>query len=64
MQINFYSGIEKLVKVGWYDDDVKYWGKTVESFEISEDERLIGCEIYYDKSYFLGVTWFKMKDFK
>ncbi len=46
--MNFYSGQERLVKVGRDDDDfVKGWGKRVESFEIAADERLIGAELNY-----------------
>ena len=48
-QINFYSGQERLVKVGGYNDDydVKTWGGRVETFEIASDERLIGAELAY-----------------
>jgi hypothetical protein len=42
--INFYSGREKLVKVGGYDDGyLKTFGGRVESFEIAADEQLIGA---------------------
>ncbi len=67
MRINFYSGQETLVQVGASDDHVKFWGGKVESFEIADDEQLIGAELYhgeYDdffRDYFLGVTWFKCK---
>ncbi len=68
MRINFYSGQETLVKVGYpYDEDVKLWGERVESFEIAADEQLIGAELYhgeYDNDgfdFFLGVTWLKCK---
>ncbi len=46
LQINFYSGQETLVQVG-HDDDfaVKINGGRVESFEIEDDEQLIGCEL-------------------
>jgi hypothetical protein len=45
------------------DDDawVNKCGKRVEIFEIAYDEQLIGCELTYDKNYFCGVTWLKMK---
>ena len=72
MRINFYSGQETLVKVGWRNDKVKdeivkMFGGRVESFEIAADERLIGAELdskVYKESgegYFMGVTWIKMK---
>ena len=67
MQINFYSGQEKLVQVE-EDDDwyVKKYVGRIESFEIADDERLIGAELDYEKDYsgnncFVGVTWIKMK---
>jgi hypothetical protein len=49
IRINFYSGQERLVKVGGYNDDydVKTWGGRVETFEIASDERLIGAELAY-----------------
>ncbi len=65
--INFYSGQETLVQVGWNDDGVKEYGGRVESFEIADDEQLIGAELYhgdYDNDgddWFRGVTWFKCK---
>jgi hypothetical protein len=43
--MNFYSGKETLVQVGrggWY---VSKFGGRVESFEISADDRLIGCKL-------------------
>ncbi len=67
IRINFYSGQETLVKVGLCDDDVKKYGGRVESFEIADDEQLIGAELYYGVVYnfgndcFRGVTWFKCK---
>ncbi len=66
MQINFYSGQEKLVQVGKMGGVVKLFGKRVETFEIDADERLIGAELDYLKDYsgnncFVGVTWIKMK---
>ncbi len=64
-QINFYSGEEKLAKVGFSDDHLKKWGKRVEIFEIADDEQLIGCELYHgpfnSKDCFLGVAWLKCK---
>ncbi len=39
IQINFFSGTQTLVKVGLDDVDA---GR-VESFEIADDEKLIGC---------------------
>ena len=44
----------------------KYWGR-VETFEIADDERLIGAELDYtydelnELNNFAGVTWIKMK---
>ena len=62
IRINFYSGQERLVKVGWDDDDyVKRWGGRVESFEIADDEQLIGAELYVSDCYFCGVTFLKCK---
>ncbi len=66
--MNFYSGQERLVKVG-EDDDwyVEENGGRVEIFEIAADEQLIGAELYhgdYDNwgiGYFKGVTWLKCK---
>ncbi len=59
--MNFYSGQETLVKVGWDDDDVKEYGGRIEIFEIARDEQLIGCELTFCKYFFCGVTWLKMK---
>ena len=62
VQINFYSGEERLVKVGCDDDDyVEEDERRKETFEIAADEQLIGCELSYDNHYFQGVTWIKMK---
>jgi hypothetical protein len=68
MRINFYSGQKTLVQVGDNDDDyVKKYGERVESFEIADDEQLIGAELYHGEynnegwDYFRGVTWFKCK---
>ncbi len=67
MRINFYSGQETLVKVGDNDDEVKMWGKRVESFEIAADEQLIGAELYHGgfdnngNDCLRGVTWLKCK---
>ena len=62
IRINFYSGDELLVQTGLDDDDyVKEYGGRVESFEIAADEQLIGAELYYSHSYFLGVTFLKCK---
>ncbi len=67
-RINFYSGQETLVQLGWNDDNVKKYGGRVEIFEIAADEQLIGAELYYGtgdnwdgRDFFLGVTWFKCK---
>jgi hypothetical protein len=60
--MNFYSGQETLVKVGCDDYVVKDRGGRVESFEIAEDESLIGCELDFDESRFCGVTWLKWKN--
>ena len=61
-QINFYSGEEKLVRVGSDDEEVKELGGRVESFDIADDERLIGCELSESKYNLLrSVTWTKMK---
>ncbi len=53
--------------MGWNDDDVKEYGGRVESFEIADDEQLIGAELYHGdlnnngNDFFRGVTWFKCK---
>ncbi len=63
LRINFYSGQETLVKVGWRnDDDVQNYGGRVEIFEIASDEQLIGCKWDLDEKLCnIGVTWLKMK---
>jgi hypothetical protein len=62
MRINFYSGKELLVRVGWQDDGYVDWnGRRREVFEIADDEQLIGCELAHSNIYFEGVTWLKMK---
>jgi hypothetical protein len=43
LQINFYSGLERLVGVGETDSWVGDFGGRIETFEIAEDEQLIGC---------------------
>ena len=60
LRINFYSGQETLVKVGWRNDVERYGGR-VEIFEISGEERLIGCIINLSEPFLIGVTWIKMK---
>jgi hypothetical protein len=47
--------------VGENDAIVRDYGRRVETFEIYDNERLIGCEIYQKNNYFRGVTWIKMK---
>ncbi len=64
LQINFYSGQETLVQVGWPDWRVKDHRRRVESFEIAADEQLIGAELYYNHLCFKGVTFLKCKVFK
>jgi hypothetical protein len=65
--MNFYSGQERLVKVGYTDDDVKNYGGRVEVFEIAADEQLIGAELYHGElnnngyDCFRGLTWLKCK---
>ena len=65
-QIKFFSGEEELCRVGYTDDDWMLRQQCeVESFEIADDEQLIGCQL--DQSteknlcHFRGVTWLKMK---
>ena len=43
------------------DDEVEYFGKRKETFEIYDDEQLIGCKLDHDGDYFWGVSWLKMK---
>ncbi len=64
IRINFYSGTETLVQVGWNDDEVKKYGGRMETFEIAADEQLIGAELYHGPDggdYFYGLTWLKCK---
>jgi hypothetical protein len=72
IKINFYSGKERLVKVGHDDDFVEVYGGRVESFDIADGEQLIGCELhqYLDVDFrddrenayhFCGLRWIKMK---
>jgi hypothetical protein len=63
IRINFYSGKETLVKVGMDGECVLNIEKRVESFDIADDERLIGCIIHEDKDsfFFRGMTFMKMK---
>ena len=44
LRINFYSGKEKLVMVGFDNERVKFNAR-IEEFVIGEDEQLIGCEL-------------------
>ncbi len=65
IHIDFYSIWERLVRVG-NDDYVKEYGDLTETFEIAEDEQLIGAELYHGpdsiyRNVFLGVTWLKCK---
>jgi hypothetical protein len=62
MQINFYSGGERLVRVGFYDERaVVFQGNRIETCDIANDEQLVGCKIDYTKEKFCGLTWLKMK---
>ena len=68
MQIKFFSGEELLCVMGGSDVNVRILGGRVVTFEIADDEQLIGAELYNgtidgcgDKDYFVGVTWLKMK---
>jgi hypothetical protein len=61
MQIRFYSGKERLVRLGYGEKDVRYFGGRREIFEIAKDEQLIGCELDHRDLFFMGVTWLKMK---
>ena len=59
--MNFYSGDELLVKVGWDDQTLENDGGRKETFEIAYDEQLIGCELGCNDFYFLSVRWLAMK---
>ncbi len=48
--------------MGYSDNDVKVFRGKVESFEIADDESLIGCELDFDEEDFCGVTWLKWKN--
>ena len=61
MQTNFFSGEERLVSIGLPDNLVKDWEGRKETFEMADDEQLIGCEFHYDENYFRGLTWLKWK---
>ena len=65
IRINFYSGTETLVQVGWNDDEVKKYGGRMETFEIAADEQLIGAELYHGPDgygdFFQGLTWLKCR---
>ena len=56
-----YHNDERLVKMGEDDHYVKKNGGRSETFEIADDEQLIGCELYHTSFDFLGVTWIKWK---
>ncbi len=57
LQINLYSGKERLIQVvGYSDGIVERWGGRVETFEIADDEQLIGCKLDHCKAYLRGVT--------
>ena len=60
IQMNFYHNGERLLKAG-IDNSIKILGDRKEVFEIADDEQLIGCELYYEKRFFSGVKWIKMK---
>ncbi len=61
-RINFYSGQETLIKVGMDDSRVQEYGGRVETFEITSDEQLIGCQFNHSENgCFMGVRWLKMK---
>jgi hypothetical protein len=65
LRINFYSGTETLVQVGYPYDFVKEVGGRMETFEIAADEQLIGAELYHGPDgygdFFQGLTWLKCK---
>ena len=61
LQMNFYSGDELLVKVGWDDQTLENDGGRKETFDIADDEQLIGCELGCNDFYFLSVRWLAMK---
>ena len=46
IRMNFYHHTERLVAVGYSDNDVKTYGTRVEVFSIADDEKLIGCQLY------------------
>ena len=61
-QISFYSGTRELFTVGAEDGYVEYNGLgRVETFEIADDERLIGCHLKGTEDRFIGIRWVKMK---
>jgi hypothetical protein len=65
LQINFFSGEELLVKVGYEEWFVNEIGGRKEEFKIAYDERLIGCKLHTEEAYpfyFRGVTWMKIKE--
>ena len=42
-------------------DYVEKFGGRVETFDIADDEQLIGCELDQDCDFFNSVKWMKMK---
>ena len=61
MQTNFFSGEERLVSIGLPDNLVKDWEGRKETFEMADDEQLIGCELGCNDFYFLSVRWLAIK---
>ncbi len=61
IRMNFYHHEEILVEVGFWDDYIEAHGGRIENFEIADDEQLFGCELYYNKEWFRGVSWLKIK---
>ena len=60
-QIKFFSGEELLCTWGASDDYIKTDGGRVVTFEIADDEQLIGAKLYSETDCFIGLKWLKMK---
>ena len=54
-QINFFSDKERIIYIGKCDDEVKEFCRRKEEIDIADDEQLIGCELFHENAYFIGV---------
>ena len=62
VSIDFFSGKKRLLNLGLKFDPFDKEIERMETFEIADDEQLVGCQLDENTSgNFLGVTWLKMK---